>query len=450
MGFFMGNEIVAGLHMYQPIRGVKHELFNDISTDPEGKDWTAIIDSECYRPLAELGLLSLASFDINSVLLLELEERQSGTPNLITDANKDNAVGSSYIHPILPDLCDIDKKIVVGAGVVDFINRFGTQPKVFWPPETAMDISTAQVLSDFGYEAFLCAPEQIKTRDGSPADNQPVLIHLPDNGYIVAIPFDRPASSAFAFNEKYNAHSFMQDHLLPQLRNVNHGRNTLVTWTDCETFGHHWKNGDSFLNELLRRALPQNGVSVVSINNLDISKNLLEGTLIERTSWSCPHIGLKRWHTSCDCTENKYSWKDSFYKTFEGLNSDVGATTSDELGEEYSELMMEYFGQGLLNPGPPNTDPRMSLISANVASLTARTSCATFFDNPYTSGLINILFGHSAIQHLRDAGLSRDADRIEDRFVSDLVNVRDPIDGRRTGRDIAESLLEKRAQTVRS
>jgi hypothetical protein len=59
----------------------------------------------------------------------------------------------------------------------------------------------------------------------------------------------------------------------------------------------------------------------------------------------------------------------------------------------------------------------------------------------WTSGRINVLFALVAVQHLRDAGLSRDGDMIEAEFMRDLTSFMDPTDYTKTGRDIAKRLL---------
>ncbi|KKS64067.1 MAG: Glycoside hydrolase family 57 [Candidatus Collierbacteria bacterium GW2011_GWF2_42_51] len=88
---------------------------------------------------------------------------------------KENGIGEAFIHPILPDLSLSDKSIVISAGVGRFKDITGVNPKIFWPPETAIDTETLNVLIDNGYEGFVCAPEQIIQANGSASDNQPTI-----------------------------------------------------------------------------------------------------------------------------------------------------------------------------------------------------------------------------------------------------------------------------------
>src|SRR5690606_37381227 len=142
----------------------------------------------CYSKIAASGVLEQVSFDFNGVLIDELQRRDSTTVDIISKY-KDTVIGTPYIHPILPDLSDSDKRIVIGAGVLQHQSDFNTTPTVFWPPETAMDSSTAEILADFGYEAFICAPNQIQLASGEDPSNVLTRISLPSGRSIVAIPY---------------------------------------------------------------------------------------------------------------------------------------------------------------------------------------------------------------------------------------------------------------------
>jgi hypothetical protein len=440
------REIAIGLHFYQPPREAFHHQFAHIKTDPEGKDWTAIIEKQCYAPLIKFGLLDIVSFDINGILIEELRRRHAPSAEAFGQFGE-TAVGTSYIHPLMPDLSLEDKQIVIGAGVIKHQQEFGQSPHIFWPPETAMDLATAEVLKDFGYEAFLCAPEQLRLNNGQNADNQPTRIYLPSGRTIIAIPFDRPISSSLAHEKKFNADNFAHQHILSSyFRQIgNRGDRQMVGWTDAETFGHHWPFGDHFLNHLVTVALPELGFTPISINDVDIT-NPTDGRLIERSAWSCQHGNLKRWNEGCNCTGPDNRWKAPYYQTFEALNHQIGMLVRDQLGGNYLNKMMHQFSDGYQNPGVAydrEVTPERSLIAANVASLISRTSCATFFENPHTSGLINIVFAFVALQHLKEAGLPSAAETFEADLTHHLGKIIDPTNPKRNGLQIAESLLEQ-------
>jgi hypothetical protein len=438
----LSKDILLHTHIYQPPRTVSHHLFKDIHTDPEHRDWTAIIDRECYQPLAEKGIFELISFDINGVLLAELERLNSPSLKKLTQNSRDNMVGTSYIHPILPDLSDSEKRIVIGAGLKRFQkDHHGHKPSVFWPPETAMDTKTAAILTEFDYKAFMCAPWQIKLPDGRPADNIPVRLNLPNGKSIIAIPFDRSYSAGLGFHDKSNAYTFV-DHLVTPSFNDVPGQQ-LIGATDGETFGHHWKFGDHFLESLLKHALPSRGFRPIHSGQVDIT-DLPEAQLVERSAWSCHCGDLKRWSNHCACTGPDNSWKSNYYHTFKQLTAGIEKIARQELGGNYVNSMINHFETGFQNPGPSRSTPKESVLSAYVMALVGRTSCATFFDNPHTSGLINLLFGLVAIQHLKDAGLNRPGAKLEAEYMANLNRVTDPKHHQKTAKHMLENMLHQR------
>jgi hypothetical protein len=180
-----------------------------------------------------------------------------------------------------------------------------------WSLETALDTATLVDAQQAGYKGVLCAPEQLERIDGRPADNSPVRINLTNNGQIIAFAFDRPISSRLAFGAKDNADKFTYEVILKQLAELLQG-DTLLTWTDAETFGHHYKFADLFLHYLLTNSLPSQNIHPVSLTQaleLIQLEDLPEARLRERTAWSCPHGDLVRWNGECPCFQTDASWK---------------------------------------------------------------------------------------------------------------------------------------------
>ncbi len=305
------REVVLGLHLYQPPRCSFHAELKDRPTDPQGIDWTKRIYNECYRLLVEKNILSLASFDIFGNLRHDLHRLNTQHARKINQNLRERGVGEPYLHPILPDLSREDKEILIGAGYEDFRRTTGVTPKVFWPPETALDWETLDVLSEY-YQAFVCAPEQIQRQDGRRSDNRPTRVRLGSRS-IIALPFDRSISKKLAFEDKYNADDFRNDYILPTMQSLDTDQ-TLIAWTDGETFGHHSHKGDSFLQHLLYHSLPDKGVVAVPVNEvIRTVSDPGEGRLWNRTAWSCPHGDLRRWHDPCDCGRGDLTWKGPFY-----------------------------------------------------------------------------------------------------------------------------------------
>jgi len=434
----MGSEIVVGLHFYQPPREAFHPSLAHISTDPEKRNWTSIIEKQCYEPLALEGTLDKVSFDIYQSLLLQLEKLDPQTAAIYQKSMKENGVGEAFIHPILPDLSHSDKQIVISAGVQRFREITGLNPKTFWPPETAIDTETLEVLAANEYASFVCAPEQIIQQDGSGSDNKPTLINLPDGRRIIALPFDRSISTHLAFDPKNNADQFTEKFIKPQNSSLSANQVT-IAWTDAETFGHHYPQADKFLNYLLDTSLPSIGLYPVSVNNLQLdSAKLPQGKIVERSAWSCSHGNLLRWIGNCDCS-NGYdsSWKTPFYSTMAYLNQEVSQILQDQIGDHYPEMVAASFYEHFTHPEAIN-DPQKALISAKISSLVARTSCATFFSEPNVSGKINLLYAYQSLLYLQESGLILKAAQLYASFMEKLAQVHYPYTG-----ETALSTLEK-------
>lgn len=434
----MGREIVIGLHFYQPPREATHPALSRISTDPKKENWTAIIDKQCYEPLAEEGVLNKASFDIYQSLLIQLEKLNPETAKIYQQSMKENGVGESFIHPILPDLSRSDKSIVISAGVNRFKEITGVNPKIFWPPETAIDSETLEVLADNSYEGFVCAPEQIILSDGGSADNKPTIIQLKSGRQLIAYSFDRPISSDLAFKEKQNADTFTHKYIKPRSYETS-SYQALIAWTDAETFGHHSPNGDKFLNYLLNASLPSIGLYPVSINNLKIDRSTLStGIIRERSAWSCPHGNLVRWNGSCNCHIGQdTSWKKPFTQSMSFLNDEITKVIQGELGTEYESIVASSFYEHYAHPETV-TNSTKALVAAKISSLVAKTSCATFFSDPEVSGKINLLYAYQALLYLEDAGLRKSSSAIKQELFSMLSQIRYP-----NGNGNALNALEK-------
>jgi hypothetical protein len=411
------REIVIGLHLYQPPRRAEHQELSSISTDPKNQDWTAIIARESYDPLAKSEAAKKVTMDAFGTLRCDLQRINPSTKEAINNNLKENGVADTFIHPILPDLSREDKEIVVAAGKEAIIKETGVQPPFIWVPETALDYETLEVLAENNYKGVICAPEQIHRFDGRNADDQPIKINLKSGKVIYALPFNRPISSAFAFQSKYNADYFYEDHIRPAFDN---GRRTVIAYTDGETFGHHWKEGDKFLNYLVNNTLPERGVEPVTINSISLD-NAIEGELYHRSAWSCPHGDLARWHGPCGCAPGG-RWKTSYYRTFENFNNRITEVVKKELGLDYQNLVVNNFVTAFKNKGRKESpSDLMSLVSAKVSALSSRTSCATFFDNPGTSGKINVLYAVQAVAHLKDVGfLNEKAEEIGRQFYDEI------------------------------
>lgn len=444
----MGSErqAVIELHFYQPPREAYHHALKGISADLFGVNWTQKIADECYTPLTQIGVFDRVSFDVYGTLDRALKRIDPKAADVMRLHMVTNGVADAYIHPLLPDLSEDDKRIVVGAGVKRFVDITGKKPRFFWPPETAVDTETLEVLAENDIEGFFCSPDQIELRDGGDAENTPTRIRLPSGRTILAIPFDRGLTHKLAFEDDPNdllradAHKFTDRVILPALSKLRNGF-PLVGCTDGETFGHHLKWGGSFLDTLVNHALPAVDIKPVSINEVDFgSVTIVDGRIKERSSWSCAHSDLARWHGRCDCGGWDVGWKKPFSRAVHDLNEFVTQLVQTELGRDYLEKMIPNFEEGFENSGGVSATPELFLISAKVSALTALTSCGTFFADPGVSGRSNILFARQTVEDLKDAGFRKDAALIWNQFLSIMAEMHNPVD-HRSGVEMAKDLL---------
>lgn len=440
------NQVVIGANFYQPSRQVSHHRLKHINSDPGGRNWTEVINYESYRPSSKMGLLDKVTYNYQWTLDRQLKEIDSETAEAYRTHLRTNGVASSPIHFLWPDAIWEDKTIAVEVAINDFVSITGKKPKYFWLPEAAIDTPTLQVLANHDIEGFFCAPNQVYLKNGEPADNTPTRISLPWKSILV-IPFDGVLSHKLAFEDdpnnplRDNADKFTREVVMPRLRALRNG-SPLVAYTDGE-WGHHMKFGVAFMRSLVNDALPEAGIKVVSMNEIDMSNvSIAEGWIKERSAWSCEHPNLARWRGECGCGAEGLDtgWKRPFYQAVHDLNWELTKIARSKLGEDYVEQIVRNFEEAFQNPGSSD-NPSLSIISAKVSALAALTSCGTFYKDPGVSGGINILFARQAIEYLVDAGLYEDAGRIWGQFLKTMQQVRNPAYYNRTGLDMTRDLL---------
>lgn len=424
------RRVTFGEHFYQPPRFASHEDLSGIEVHPGAVDWNEIITDQCYGPQIEGGLLNKTAFDFYGVLRAQIKLSPDQSEE-IKQAMKERGVGDPWLHPILPDLNQRDRELLLKAGSNEFYRDCGRRPRWLWPPETALDTPTLRDAKNAGYQGVICAPEQLSINGNLSADNKIVKLPIGNNGsdgHILACAFDRPVSTAFAFGDKANADSFADDVIVPRLKSLPEDA-AMITWTDGETFGHHDRYAHLFLSWLIFNSLPERNIHPVSLQQaleqIDLEQ-IPEAQLKERTAWSCPHGNLVRWNGECECGGSGHkSWKAPFIHTLRSFNNEVDTILDNEL-PRWPDLLAENFSYYFMGKFlDQKSSPDDYLLMAKASSLAGLTSCATFFTDVHTSGRYNILFVLQACRSLISAGLTQQGKNLEANFRSRLEQLHD-------------------------
>ncbi|MEN9239150.1 MAG: hypothetical protein Q6J68_00165, partial [Thermostichales cyanobacterium SZTDM-1c_bins_54] len=183
----VGTEIYVTIHghFYQPPR--ENPWIGRIEQQPGAApyhDWNERILAECYRPNAFARILDdqgrvleiinnfeYLSFNIGPTLLSWLEAHDLEVYRRILAADRSscqryqghgNAIAQVYNHVILPLANRADQELQIHWGIADFRHRFGRDPEGMWLAETAVDLSTLELLAAAGIRFIILAPSQAK------------------------------------------------------------------------------------------------------------------------------------------------------------------------------------------------------------------------------------------------------------------------------------------------
>jgi len=325
-------------HFYQPPR---LDPFTGVTprdpTAAPAHDWNERISAECYRPNAELGNFGEMSWDLGPTLAGWM---QDGDPTAYRgfvdgDAGR-NGMAQPFHHAILPLASATDRATEVRWGLRDFEVRFGRRPTGVWLPETAADMPTLRLLADEGVTHTILAPWQVVAA-GDP--RRPARIDLADGRSILAVRYDGILSTAVSFEPSatVDADWFVEDRVIPRLRAIDQfgiemegdGPPVLLIATDGELYGHHQAGREHFLARLVgataAEGRPFDTPSLQEALAHASASDVVEGVLVERTSWSCPH-GITRWAAACGCVADG-SWKAPLRGALDRLAGGIDAVT---------------------------------------------------------------------------------------------------------------------------
>jgi hypothetical protein len=387
-------------HFYQPPREdpFTGKIPREAGAEPY-HDYNEKITAECYYPNALLSNFERISFNVGPTLMAWMSTAASETYQHIVQADRanvtasgiGNAVAQSAHHTILPLARRRDKIAQVTWGIASFEYRFGHKPTGMWLPEMAVDYETLEALAGAGISFTILSDEQMHGELAHGAG--PYRVKLSGGRNIAVFVRDRFLSNQISFDMEH--FSGPRAWAYQTLGQRSPGL-TLIA-TDGETFGHHHRGGEQFLQYLLLRDAPALGFKITSLAQyLTDHPPQAEIEIREVTAWSCGH-GLARWVTGCDCTPGDSRWKGALRRALDNLSGEIDLVYTSELcpfvikpwslRDAYIAVVLGQIdgpaflaAQGLGNLPSPTADRLLKLLQAEFHRQRMYASCAFFFE----------------------------------------------------------------------
>ncbi len=349
-------------HFYQPPR--ENPWTEAIEYQPSAHpyhDWNERITHECYSPNAFSRILDAGnrivdivnnyqsiSFNFGPTLMSWLERHASEVYQRILQADQESlsrfnghgsAIAQCYNHIIMPLANERDQHTQIRWGVADFRYRFKRDPESIWLPETAINQTTLNILTEYPFIKYIIlSPYQAQrvrplgdpnaawqsVEVGDIDTRQPYRCFARDaNGNPIK---ERYIDIFFYHGDLARGISF--EHLLQNAghlaERIEHaygrgdGDKLVSVATDGETYGHHQKYGDMGLAYLLhveaqlRHIIPTTFGAYLETHPPTHEVELKPGPGGEGTAWSCAH-GVGRWYRDCGCkTGGDYRWNQAW------------------------------------------------------------------------------------------------------------------------------------------
>jgi len=298
-------------------------------------DWNERIMEECYAANATSRILegnghilsitnnyAQISFNFGPTLLAWLADKAPDVYQAILAADRQSqeyyhghgsALAQAYNHMILPLANPQDKRTQIHWGKRDFEHRFGRAPEGMWLPETAVDLTTLELLAEMGISFTLLAPNQARRvrplgskawshiTPGQIDPTMPYSVRLPSGRSLSLFFYDGPISQAVAF-ENLLASGETFAHRLTSHYTPDDSQPPLIhIATDGETYGHHHRHGDMALAYALQYIETHQLARLTNYGEfLELVPPTHEVEIWENSSWSCAH-GVERWWRDCGC-----------------------------------------------------------------------------------------------------------------------------------------------------
>jgi alpha-amylase/alpha-mannosidase (GH57 family) len=495
----MERYVCIHAHFYQPPR--ENPWLEEVELQDSAypyHDWNERITAECYAPNAASRVMdgngrivnivnnyAKISFNIGPTLLSWMQEKEPAVYRAILDADRESrehfsghgsAIAQAHNHMILPLANNRDKRTQVLWGIRDFEHRFGREPEGMWLPETAVDLTSLDIMAGEGIRYAILEPHQAHrvrkkgsrewqdVTGGRIDPKSPYRLRLPSGRTIAVFFYDGPVSRAVAFEGLLNNGEVFANRILGAFPEGRGSRYQLVhIATDGESYGHHHAHGEMALSYAIHH-IESNGLARVTNYGEFLEKHppAHEVEIYEFTSWSCAH-GVERWRSNCGCNsggraEWNQEWRRPLREALDWLR--------EKLAKEYEERGRSFLRDpwsardeyiGILLDRSPDSRGRffrkhavrdlsaeeetaaLKLLELQRHAMLMYTSCGWFFDE---------ISGIETTQVLQYAGravqLARELweDGIEDRFLSLLEYAKSNLPEHGDGRRIYEKFVK--------
>jgi alpha-amylase/alpha-mannosidase (GH57 family) len=450
----MGYICIHG-HFYQPPR--ENPWLETIELQESAHpyhDWNERIKAECYARNAASRILddqkriagivsnyAKISFNFGPTLSSWIEVADPGLYQAILDADAESrqtfaghgsAMAQCYNHMIMPLANERDKYTQAVWGIRDFERRFGRPPEGMWLPETAVDLSTLDILARLGIKFTILAPNQAqrvrkiggrKWTDVSGSRIDPTMayvVRLPSGQMLSAFFYDGPISRAIAFEGLLDNGEQFAKRLLGAFSEETRPWPELVhIASDGETYGHHHRLGEMALTYALNYIESQKLAELTNYGQyLERHPPIQVVEIFENSSWSCVH-GVERWRSNCGCNSGGHpgwnqEWRAPLREALDWLRDALAPRFENKTRaflkdpwaarNEYIEVVLdrsaESVGRFLAKHAVRELDENerttvLKLLELQRQTMLMYTSCGWFFDE---------LSGIETVQVLQYAG----------------------------------------------
>jgi len=231
--------------------------------------------------------------------------------------------------------------------------RFGREPEGMWLSETAVDLTTLELLVKHGIAFTILSPFQaqkirrvgsadwIDVKGGMIDSRRPYICTLPSGTSIYLFFYNGNISRAIAFESLLGSGDNLLQRVLAEFTPTADEEPQLVNVaTDGESYGHHHRFGDMALAYMINR-VKKSGQAYLTNYGAFLARSAVtyEVRIKENTAWSCAH-GVERWKSNCGCgadlqTGTNQKWRKPLRNTLNWLR--------DELDEIFEREGRKYF-----------------------------------------------------------------------------------------------------------